>query len=157
MSATAITLRPVRPENASFLFSIYASTRVEELARTPWNAEQRQAFLKMQFAAQQLHYQSYYPDAVHTLVLLDGQPIGRSYLAREDLEIRILDLTLLPEYRGAGIGARLVQDLMAEAALAGKSLAIYVESFNPSLRLFERLGFYKEENGIYFLMEWRPA
>ena len=71
-----------------------------------------------------MHYQSYYPDAIHTIVLLDGQSIGRIYLVREDLEIRILDLTLLSEYRGAGIGTCFVQDLMAEAALAGKSLSI---------------------------------
>jgi ribosomal protein S18 acetylase RimI-like enzyme len=109
----------------------------------------------MQFTAQQAHYQHYYPEAVHEIILVDGKPIGRSYIDRRDTEIRVLDLTLLPEFRGAGIGAQLFRALIAEAAAACKAVSIHVEVFNPALPFFERLGFAKkEEDGIYFLMEW---
>lgn len=153
-----ITLRPVVRGDAAFLLGLYASTREQELALTPWNPEQRQAFLEMQFAAQQRHYANAYPDAAHDIILVDGQPAGQSYVAREPDRIHIVDLTLLPGYRGAGLGARLVQNLMAEAAASEQSVSIYVESFNPSLRFFERLGFTrKEESGFYYLMEWRSS
>jgi ribosomal protein S18 acetylase RimI-like enzyme len=151
-----VILRTVTPEDEAFLLKVYASTRAEELSRVPWSDEQREAFLKMQFAAQQLHYQTHNPTATHDLILLDAHPVGRLYVARREREIRILDLTLLPDYRNQGIGTPLIKELMTEAAQAGKPLTIYVESFNPSLRLFEHLGFSKiEDDGINYLMEWR--
>lgn len=153
-----VSLRPVRPEDEPFLLRIYASTRAEEMALVPWDEAQREAFLKMQFDAQQYHYQKHYPEASHDIILLRGEPVGRLYVAREEQIITILDITLLPEHRGAGIGTPLVKDLQSEAARAEKSLRIYVESFNPSLRLFERLGFYGiGEEGIYILMQWREG
>jgi ribosomal protein S18 acetylase RimI-like enzyme len=73
-------------------------------------------------------------------------------------ETRILDITVLPEYRNRGIGTSLLRDLLDEASHPGKRVRIHVETFNPSLRLLERLGFKSiAEEGINFLMEWRPA
>jgi ribosomal protein S18 acetylase RimI-like enzyme len=158
VEAGSISSRLVVPDDEPFLFEVYASTRATELALTPWNDEQRLAFVQMQFAAQRTHYQRYYPQAVHEIILRGGGPIGRSYIDRRETEIRILDLTLLPEVRGVGIGAYLLRELMREADATGRSLSIYVERFNPSLSLFERLGFAKkEEDDIYFLMERQPV
>jgi GNAT superfamily N-acetyltransferase len=154
----SIVLRPVRPEDDQFLYQVYACTRADELARVPWDQAQREAFLRMQFDAQQLHYRTHNPEATHDLILRDGVPLGRLYVARRELEIRILDITLLPAFRNQGTGTPLIKELMTEAAGAGKPLTIYVESFNPSLRLFERLGFIKtEDDGINRLMEWRAG
>ena len=153
-----ITLRDVLPEDEAFLFEVYASTRAQELALVSWDDEQRKSFLTMQFAAQHSHYRERFPDASYSLILRDDSPVGRLYILRKKGEIRILDVTLLPEYRNGGIGTSLVRDLLDEAAQAGKRVLIYVDTFNPSLRLFERLGFKSiAEEGINFLMEWRPA
>jgi hypothetical protein len=38
--ATAIALRPIRPDDVPFLSALYASTRDEELAVLPWDAAQ---------------------------------------------------------------------------------------------------------------------
>jgi RimJ/RimL family protein N-acetyltransferase len=151
------TFRPVEPGDEPFLLKVYASTRMDELAQVPWNEEQRAAFLNMQFTAQQMHYQAHHPKASHDLILLNDQPIGRVYIDRSDSQIQILDITILPEYRSAGIGTPIIKELQAEAAKDGRSITIYVESFNRSLSLFERLGFTKAgDEGIYFLLEWRP-
>jgi ribosomal protein S18 acetylase RimI-like enzyme len=153
-----VTRRPVQEEDEPFLLKVYASTRADELALTPWDEAQREAFLKMQFTAQQMHYRNYYPGATHEIILLKDQPVGRLYVVEEDENFQILDITILPEHRSAGTGTPILKDIQAKAAKAGKSVGIYVESFNPSLRLFERLGFSKvEENGIHFLMVWRPG
>jgi ribosomal protein S18 acetylase RimI-like enzyme len=62
---------------------------------------------------------------------------------------------LLPEYRGKGLGAALLRDLMDEAAAAGKAVSIHVEKFNPAMRLYRRLGFATaEDKGVYDLMRW---
>lgn len=150
-----IILRPVEPQDESFLLRVYASTRAEEVARVPWNDAQREAFLKMQFDAQQQHYQSNFPSASHHVIEHAGRPVGRLYVLRTGEFIRILDITILPEFRNIGLGTPLIEDLMKEAGATRRPLRIYVESFNPSLRLFARLGFRQvEEQGIHLLMEW---
>ena len=123
----------------------------------PWDEEQKKSFLSMQFAAQDSHYRAQFPDASFSVICRDDSPIGRLYVLRQQQEIRILDITVLPEYRNSGVGSSLLRELIAEAGAAGKRLGIYVETYNPSLRLFERLGFKNiAEEGMNFLLEWSP-
>lgn len=153
--AALYTLRPVQEEDETLLLEIYSSSRADELALIPWDAAQKQAFLQMQFSAQQKHYRAYFPHATHEMILADGQPVGRLYVDRRDTEVRILDITLLPQARGRGIGTHILLNLMKEAEQRKKLCSIYVESFNRSLGLFQRLGFVKkEESGASWLMEW---
>ncbi len=153
-----LELRPVSAADDDFLYRVYAGLRLEEMELVPWDETAKQTFLQMQFAAQQAHYQSYFPRASHDVILADGIPAGRLYVDRRETEIRILDITLLPERRGHRIGSHLLQDLMEEAKAANKTLSIYIENLNPSLRLFQRLGFIEaDDNGISCLMEWHPA
>ena len=153
-----ITLRPVGPDDHEFLVEVYASTRAEELALVPWTSEQQQAFIRSQFAAQQDYYAQKYPAANHDIIVSDNRQVGRLYVARLDYEIRIVDITLLPGERNAGIGTHLLKQLLAEAERTGRAVRIYVEEFNPSLHLFERLGFSpSEQQGIHLLMQWNPS
>ncbi|HXB20471.1 MAG TPA: GNAT family N-acetyltransferase [Candidatus Solibacter sp.] len=153
-----ITLRPAGDGDETFLLSVYASTRADELAQVPWSAEQKDTFLRMQFSAQKQHYAAQYPQARHDIIYLDQTPMGRLYLDRQAEGLHILDITILSQYRNSGIGSFLLGRIMDEARDVGKSVTIYVESFNPSLRLFERLGFRKDaEHGFQFLMKWSPS
>jgi ribosomal protein S18 acetylase RimI-like enzyme len=150
-----VSFRPAAPEDESFLLEVYGSTRLEELALTNWDQHQRAAFLKMQLDAQHIHYRGQYPAAQYLIILLNEVRVGRLYMAETSDEVRILDITVVPQFRGAGIGSAIVRELMPMAAARGKPLGIYVESFNRSLGLFERLGFVKSgENGYSFLMRW---
>lgn len=152
-----ISLRPAGSDDYEFLVAVYGSTRAEELALVPWTAEQQQAFVRSQFAAQQDHYEKKYPTASHDIIMSDSRPVGRLYVARLDQEIRIIDITLLPAERNAGIGSYLIEQLLDEANRSGKMTRIYVEEFNPSLRLFERLGFSpSEQQGIHLLLQCNP-
>lgn len=156
-STLNISLRPVQPADAPFLLEVYASTRATEMALVAWNDEQRHAFVSSQFAAQQDFYSQNYPRADYSIVLSNGRPVGRLYLAKEQDQLRIVDVTVLPEDRNAGIGSFLLKELQEEAIRSGRPLRIYVENFNPSLRLFERIGFQPiEELGVHLLMQWSP-
>ena len=153
-----VTLRPVGPDDHDFLLEVYGSTRAEEMALVPWTNEQRQAFVQSQFAAQQDYYGKKYPEASHDLIISNGRPVGRLYVARLDREIRIVDITVLPGERNAGIGSYLIRQLLAEAEQTRRAVRIFVEEFNPSLRLFERLGFSRsEQQGIHLLLEWTTS
>jgi ribosomal protein S18 acetylase RimI-like enzyme len=150
-------LRPARAEDRDLLLRVYASTREEELRLVDWSDEQKDAFLRMQFEAQDAYYREHYDPATFDVIEVDGEPAGRLYVARWEDEIRIIDIALLPDYRGRGIGTALLRALLDEAAEAGKRLSIHVELNNPARRLYERLGFAPvEERGVYVLMEAAP-
>jgi ribosomal protein S18 acetylase RimI-like enzyme len=140
-----------------FLYAVYASTRMEELAITGWSDSQKEMFLRMQFQAQHRYYHEVYTAASYQIILWEEQPAGRLYVDRRESEIGIVDISLLPQYRGRGIGSILMQRMMAEATEVDKPLRIYVEHFNRALTLYERLGFHKiGDSGVYFHMEWLP-
>lgn len=157
MDPAELTLRPVQPADEQFLLRVYACTRDAEMAMVPWSLEQKAAFVRMQFEAQNRHYRIQYPQAEYAIIVDGGRDVGRWWVARKPDGIHILDITLLPEFRGAGLGKRLLRRLQEEAVRAALPLSIYVESFNPSLRLFERLGFRKaKEEGVHWLVQWTP-
>lgn len=150
-----ITLRPVQDSDNEFLLKVYASTREQELALVAWSREQKDAFVRMQWEAQKYHYAKEHPRAEHVLIFLEEVPVGRLYLDRSGEVFHILDITLLPQYRNRRTGSFLLNQIMAEAKETGKQVTIYVETYNPSLRLFERLGFIRtQEEGFHFLMKW---
>lgn len=153
-----VEVRAVEAGDEDFLYSVYASTRAEEMTRVDWSAEQQEAFLRMQFGAQSKFYVENYPGAVFQVITLNDQPIGRLYVHRRDKEIRIMDVALLPAYRNLGIGSALLQDILKQGQDLGLPVTIHVEQFNPALHLYERLGFQlKEDKGVYLLMQWSPA
>lgn len=155
---SSVTLRLITEEDQPFLYRVYAGTRTEELAQVPWDDGEKQAFLRMQFEAQHHHYQQHFQDAEYQIIEREGRPIGRLYLDRRPDEFRVIDIALLPEERRGGIGGALLEQILEEAALAGKPVRIHVERNNPALRLYHRLGFQQvEDQGVYFLMEWQPG
>ena len=152
-----ITLRPATEADDDFIFNCYASTRQQELAQVPWTAEQKESFVRMQYTAQKTHYAAESQRASHDVIYVDATPVGRIYLDRQDDVLHILDITVLPQHRNQGTGSLLLRRILEEAGKLGKPVTIYVESFNPSLRLFERLGFRSEnEKGFHLLMKWQP-
>jgi GNAT superfamily N-acetyltransferase len=150
-----ITLRPATDADDNFILRCYGSTREQEMAQVPWNAEQKQAFVRTQYTAQKNHYAAEAPRANHDIIYAGATPVGRIYLDRRDDALHILDITVLPQHRNHGTGSLVLRRLLDEAGGRGKPVTIYVESFNPSLRLFERLGFRKDhEKGFHLLMKW---
>jgi len=152
-----LTLRPATPEDRAFLTAVHASTREAELALTGWSDEQKAAFCAQQFHAQESHYRQHYPTAQYFVIECEKQPACRLYVDHQENEIRLMDIALLREFRGKGIGTHLLQELQKEAQNAAKVLTIHVESFNPAKRLYTRLGFViTEDKGVYQFMTWTP-
>ena len=151
-----VTLRPATPEDSAFLASLYASTRLAELAATGWAEEQKAQFCQMQFAVQTMAYRQQHPSAAHSVIEADQLPVGRMIVDRSPGEVHLIDISLMPEHRGRGIGTALLQGLQMEASSAGQGITLHVEKHNPALRLYERLGFVLTADlEIYQRMEWR--
>jgi ribosomal protein S18 acetylase RimI-like enzyme len=158
LAGQGFALRPETEADVAFLCGLYVSTRWEELAPiVDWTEAQKRAFLESQFAAQRHHYLVHYADAERMVIEDRGVACGRIYLDRMPAKLHVVDLSLLPEWRGRGIGTALLQEVLAEAGAAGKRAGIAVEKFNPAQRLYRRLGFREVEDlGVYLAMEWSP-
>ena len=149
-----LVLREATPEDRPFLLEVYASTRLEELEPFGWDDSQKRAFIEMQFLARERCY----PRVDDHIIILDGRPVGRLLVDRNETGLVLRDIALLTEYRNAGIGSRLIKDLMNEATGAGKSIDLHVLATSPAVRLYERLGFRRSgPEGAYLEMKWVPA
>jgi GNAT superfamily N-acetyltransferase len=156
-SMSDISLRPEQAGDESVLFEIYASTRKEELDLTGWDAATRQAFLNHQFSAMRNGYRSMFPQAVFSIILLGGRPIGRQVVDRTPDEIRLVDIALLPDFCGRGIGTKLMRDLLAEATEVGKPIRLQVLIHSRATSFYTRMGFRQVgEPDVYETMEWLP-
>ena len=148
-----IGLRTVRPADEEFLYTVYASTRADEMNLVPWTAEQKQAFLQMQFRAQQQQYAYVYPNAAAHIIELDGAPAGQWLVDRSASSTRLVDIAILPQFQNRGIGKTLLQSLQAE----NKKITLHVIRTSPAALLYQRLGFvFVGEDTFHSEMEWTP-
>lgn len=156
-----IHFRDIHESDMPLLREIYGSTRKEELDNgTNWNDEQKKLFIDHQFGAQHQYYQKTFLKSKYYIIEKENVSIGRLYIdfSFENEGIKIIDITLLPEWRSQGIGGSILNEILEKAAQNNRTVEIHVEVFNPAMKLYTRLGFKKisETNGIYHLMEWNP-
>ncbi len=156
---SALAVRPALPQDEIFLYELYVAIRGPLFALTPLTAVQREHLLRIQFQAQLSSYTQQYPNSCYHVVLLDGKPVGRLWVAPVDSGFHLVDIAVHPNVQSKGLGTVLVQRLQQEAQKAKLPILSTVDRFNPgSLRFHQRLGFtIVREDLMQFYMEWRPA
>ncbi len=153
----AWTLRPATGDDAALLLRVYAATRERELALAGWDAARQDAFVRMQSGAQDRHFRQQFPAAQHAIVQLGDVDVGRWVVDRGDHALCLVDIALLPEHRGRGLGGALIGALQDEAAAASQPVTLHVAVDNPAAALYRRLGFVAiEDRGMHTLMRWLP-
>ena len=157
LSIPGISLRPIVEGDYTFLRALYRSVRDAELAVTGWPEEAKQAFCDSQFHLQDTWYRGQYDGAHFLLIERATTPIGRIYVHAAENELRLMDIALVPEERGAGLGTRLVEWLLTWGRESGRDATLYVEAHNPARRLYARHGFADESvEGVYLKMRCKP-
>jgi ribosomal protein S18 acetylase RimI-like enzyme len=152
----AVWLRPAKTADEDFLRALFASTREQELALLPGGAAAT-LFLDSQFDLQHAEYRRSFPRASHEIIEVNTVAAGRLYVDRAEEALRLVDISLLPAYRGRGIGTFLLHRLLAEAAQARRALKLSVSISNPAQRLYHRLGFKTvSSDGVYLFQEAAP-
>jgi ribosomal protein S18 acetylase RimI-like enzyme len=141
LAVAGVRLRACRACDLPFLRMLYRQTRDDELATTGWPEDARAAFADQQFGMQHMHFVRHFPRAHFFVLQRDGRDIGRYYLDVTDPSWHVVDIALLTEMRGRGIGTALLQATRAHAPAVTLSVAIN----NPAaMRLYTRLGFVDE-------------
>lgn len=156
-----LDMRPIAVTDHGFLCSLYVSTRAEEVAATDWSDVERERFLAQQFEFQHRYYQEHYAGADFLLLTRDGQPVGRLYWWESDRSghhgnerrATLIDISLLENERGRGVGSALLSLLVAHADHTGSVVDLHVEPTNPAMRLYRRFGFEPAaDNCVYVRM-----
>lgn len=154
----AVVLRSVEVTDRAFLVELYRSTRATELALFPFDGAMLDAFVAQQFDAQDRAWAADRPSTTRSVVLVDGRPGGRLYVDRTADEVRVVDVALLPEHRGRGVGTALLQQVIRDADAAALPVTLHVERHNPAGGLYCALGFQVVEDlGVHLRMERPPA
>ena len=148
-----LSLRPVEDRDTPFLRALYATTRIEELGITCWSDQEHDRFLASQFEMQHRYYSQHYGDADFLLLCRLGQPIGRLYWLEQAAAATLLDISLLPNERGHGLGTALLLMMGSRADALGLPIWLHVDPSNPAMSLYLRLGFLLVDgSGIYTRM-----
>lgn len=153
-----IELRPEGKKDNAFIEIVYYATREAELNLTNWTEQQKKAFALMQSMAQLSEYKTKFPGAAFQVIIFNKKSAGRFYTWENDIEIRLIDITLLPQFRGRGIGTALLRDLVKRSDKVQKKISLHVDPMNPALQLYQRLGFiHTKNNGRHYYMERNPG
>lgn len=151
------SLRPFTPQDQEFLFQLYVDVRRQEVSAWGWSQQQQDMFLRMQFNAQQSWYQEMYKGAEHQIIECEAQPVGRIMVMRAADFTNLVDIALLAEYRGHGIGGKLIGALLEQSDRDRIPVRLRVLKTNPARRLYQRLGFVPTgENDVYLQMDRTP-
>lgn len=151
-------LRDEVESDRDFVDELYTAIRWDELAAIPWPDAAKLAFLRDQSRLQADHYRRNYPGAALCVVECDGAAVGRFYLYASAGEYRLMDIALVPAWRGRGHGGRMLAALMAAARAERRQITLHVEPNNPAQRLYARLGFELiEDRGVYHFLGWTPV
>ncbi len=156
--AAGVSLRPISEGDLDLLCRVYASTREDEKALVGWSDSEWNEFIRVQFHLQHTQYMRNYLSPSFDVIMLGNTPVGRLYIDRTPEEIRIIDICLLPGYRGRGIGAGLMRKIMREGDASGIPVTLHVEKNNPALSLYRRLGFEQvNSTEVYYFMKRLPG
>jgi ribosomal protein S18 acetylase RimI-like enzyme len=148
-------LRPETAEDETFLRHLNIAVRWNEFAALPLPPEQKVALLQQQYEARHRGYRAEYPDADFHIVERGGAPIGRFYVHRGKREHYLVDIAILPDHAGQGVGSILLDLMLTEAARSGVDATLRVDHLNPAKRLYQRKGFVETEDlGLDALMRW---
>jgi ribosomal protein S18 acetylase RimI-like enzyme len=83
-----------------------------------------------------------FPAADSQIIRFDGADVGWVVVNTLPDEVRLIEIMVIPELRGRGIGTAVVREILAAGGDAGKPVRLSVNLMNrAAIRLYERLGF----------------
>ena len=75
------------------------------------------------------------------IVLLSGTPVGLLKVVRSQDNWDLVQIQILPEKQGGGLGSSILRKLLADGGDARDSVSLSLLRDNPARRLYVRLGF----------------
>lgn len=160
--AGTVSMRPEAADGSdeAFLFHLFASHKLPEMAFMPLDAAGKEQLLRMQYRSMTATYHGQFPHARFEIVELDGRPAGRLVTDVDAERVYYVDIAMLPEIQGGGVATALMNAVLDEPRRLGIPGRVKVIGGNvASLRLCEKIGFtVAGQTPPYVDLEWRaPA
>lgn len=153
-----VSTRPETPEDSSFLGDLYFSVRELEPGFASQPLDERSRVLRDQARLQSIHYHKVFPHAHFLVVEVDGKPVGRFCVNQFNDHLLVVDLSILPDFQGHGIGSQLIKSVLAESTRTGMPVGVSVEIGHPARSFYERMGFAIFKNTeSHHVMQWVPS
>lgn len=148
-------LRPANSADEDFLKDLFTDARRDDFEAAGLPFEQVKLLLGMQYAAQKQSYEAAFPNAKHEIIEFEGEKAGRLLTAQNEAETHLVDISILRNFRGRGIGSYFLEKLKKENSAV--SLSVFKNNAG-AIRLYERHGFrIAGDDGMYYRMEWKNA
>jgi len=136
----SVQWRAETPDDETFLRRLITETIALELGADHWPEPMRTQLLGIQYHNRRMGPRSGFPAGESHVIQSDGVSAGWIYFVRTETEIHIVEIMVLPEFRGQGIGAEALRQVIGLAL--GKPVRLTVNVLNAgAIRLYERLGF----------------
>lgn len=156
ISEGIISLHKVELKHNDFLLKVFKESRPELDYIHGLGEEEKSAIVFQQFTIESQQLMQIYPDAELNIVMLNEEPVGRIYVYHGEKADRIIEIGLLAEYRGKGIGKKLIIEVIKNSKKAGKNVRLQVAWFNEkAYSFYKKVGFHIiENNEVFFEMEY---
>jgi GNAT superfamily N-acetyltransferase len=99
-------------------------------ALNAWNEEDMECAFKTYFNIDEIR-----------IVTLNGRDVGWIQISRTAQEFCLDQVHLVEEARDMGIGTRLIEDTIAQAAAENKNVSLSLVKGNRAIALYKRMGF----------------
>lgn len=125
-----LELRKARESDVAFLIALRDSTMRKYLEESgfPVNDKTLAQRVRDQFEWAQI-------------VMLNGEDVGLLKVKREKKRWDLIQIQIVPGLQRKGLGKKLIQRVLSEAAAAGAEVELSVLKTNPAKRLYEQIGF----------------
>lgn len=139
-----VTLRDAQESDVEFLLRLRNATMNEHILREGIDVSQDNHLDRVHF-----HFES------AKIIQADNKDIGLFKVQRDSAPWDLIQIQLLPEYQGRGIGRDLIARLQNEARLSKASIVLSVYKNNPAFKLYSALNFVIDsETEKTFEMKW---
>ncbi len=139
------TKRPATVDDGEFACTLH---------RAAYQAVVIKQFGQWDEVRQQQFFEDKWRPEAYEIVEIQGRPIGVLCVTKTQYEVRIVEIQLLPEYQGRGIGTELLQRELQLADEQGLPVRLQVLLKNQARALYQRLGFrVYDKTDTHVLME----
>jgi ribosomal protein S18 acetylase RimI-like enzyme len=138
-----------------FLRRLISATVALELGAETWPEPTRSHLLDMQCTARRGARRADFPGAIGQIIQVDRDDAGWVVVAAMQDAVHLVEIMILPELRGRGIGSAVIGRIVLDAGAEGKPVRLSVNPLNlGAIRLYDRLGFrIVKRTDVEYIME----
>ncbi|GAA3876964.1 hypothetical protein GCM10022381_19390 [Leifsonia kafniensis] len=141
-SAVTVTLRTAARGDDALIRRLFTDSRAADFAHLPGTDAAAQAIVDLQFTAHAAMLSTRYPDAEHKVITAHGSPVGHIVTNTLPGSIRLVDIAVLAEHQGHGLGTAVLDALLSHADATVRTVELSVWELNePAIRWYQRHNF----------------